>query len=88
MESRKKKTKITTTPQELRKLEEEFAADVRLVMEDVMRTPEHDRPPTPLPELPPNQLDDDAWMGDDEEVITPAPSSPPHKVRRGQVMWW
>lgn len=58
--------------QELRQLEAEFEADVRSAVESAMRTPEHNRPATPLPELSPNSLDDDTWMRDEDEVLPSA----------------
>lgn len=56
-------------PQELRQLEAEFEADVRSAVESAMRTPEHNRPATPLPELSPNSIDDDTWMRDEDEIL-------------------
>ncbi|XP_042232871.1 histone-lysine N-methyltransferase SETD1-like isoform X2 [Homarus americanus] len=61
---------------ELRRLEAEFDAHVRSAVESVMRTPEHDRPTTPLPDLLPDQLED-TWM---DESPAPAPPPAPPKV--------
>lgn len=44
-------------------MEAQFDADVRLAVESVMRTPEHNRPATPLPELHPGDIDD-GWLDD------------------------
>ncbi|KAK8750179.1 hypothetical protein OTU49_015285, partial [Cherax quadricarinatus] len=62
----------------------EFDAHVRSTVESVMRTPEHDRPPTPLPDILPNQMED-TWMNESpptpvlklqEPVVSPKKKSP------------
>lgn len=56
-------------------MEAEFDAHVRSTVDSVMRTPEHDRPATPLPELLPDQMED-AWL----DESPPAPAAPAPKV--------
>ncbi|XP_068207015.1 histone-lysine N-methyltransferase SETD1 [Palaemon carinicauda] len=57
---------------ELRRMEAEFEADIKSMLASAMRTPERDRSPTPIPELPEEIAE--SWM--DDTPIPAAPSEP------------
>ncbi|XP_064082523.1 histone-lysine N-methyltransferase SETD1-like isoform X2 [Macrobrachium nipponense] len=60
---------------ELRRMEAEFDAHIKSTLASAMRTPERDRSPTPIPELPEEMAE--AWM--DDTPVPAAPSAPKTK---------